>query len=216
VIAVTQKLAWYVSRSSGLITWALVAASIVWGITLSSRLLRRRGIPAWLLDLHRYLAALSLIFTVVHMLGLVADNYVYFGWKELFVPMASAWRPGPTAWGIVAFYILVAIEVTSLLMRKMPRKYWHAVHLLAYPLFILGTIHGFQAGADKGNKLVQWGALLVIEVVVGLTLFRALTYTPRHRKALKDEAAEKAAEKATAAKADKANTADASPATSSR
>jgi DMSO/TMAO reductase YedYZ heme-binding membrane subunit len=193
VIAVTQKLAWYVSRSSGLITWALVAASIVWGITLSSRLVRRRGIPAWLLDLHRYLAALSLIFTVVHILGLVADNYVYFGWKELFVPMASKWRPGPTAWGIVAFYILVAIEVTSLLMRKMPRKYWHGIHLLAYPLFILGTVHGFQTGADKGNKLVQWGALLVIELVVGLTLFRALTYTPRHRKALKDEADEKAA-----------------------
>ena len=188
MIAVTQKLAWYVSRSSGLITWALVAASIVWGITLSSRLLRRRGIPAWLLDLHRYLAALAVVFTLIHMAGLVADNYVYFGWKELLVPMASKWRAGATAWGIVAFYIVLAIEGTSLLMRRMPRKYWHAVHLLAYPLFVIGTVHGFQAGADKGNKLIQWSALLVIELVVGLTLFRALTYTPRRRKARAVEA----------------------------
>ena len=59
MIAVTEKLAWYVSRASGLIAWVLVAASIVWGITLSSRLLRRRGIPAWLLDLHRYLGLLA-------------------------------------------------------------------------------------------------------------------------------------------------------------
>ena len=183
MIAVTQKLAWYVSRSSGLITWALVAASIIWGITLSSRLLRRRGIPAWLLDLHRYLAALAVVFTFIHMAGLVADNYVYFGWKELLIPMASAWKPGPTAWGVVGFYIVLAIETTSLLMRRMPRKYWHAVHLLAYPLFVMGTIHGFQAGTDKGNKLVQWSALLVIELVVGLTLFRALTYKPRRREA---------------------------------
>ncbi len=183
MIAVTQKLAWYVSRSSGLITWAVVAASIIWGITLSSRLLRRRGIPAWLLDLHRYLAALAVVFTFIHMAGLVADNYVYFGWKELLIPMASAWKPGPTAWGVVGFYIVLAIETTSLLMRRMPRKYWHAVHLLAYPLFVMGTIHGFQAGTDKGNKLVQWSALLVIELVVGLTLFRALTYKPRRREA---------------------------------
>jgi hypothetical protein len=60
---------------------------------------------------------------------------------------------------------------------------------------------------------VQWGALLVIELVVGLTLFRALTYTPRHRKALKEEADEKVAK----AKADTAAAAEASsPATSSR
>lgn len=199
MIAVTQKLAWYVSRSSGLITWAVVAASIIWGITLSSRLLRRRGIPAWLLDLHRYLAALAVVFTFIHMAGLVADNYVYFGWKELLIPMASAWKPGPTAWGVVGFYIVLAIETTSLLMRRMPRKYWHAVHLLAYPLFVMGTIHGFQAGTDKGNKLVQWSALLVIELVVGLTLFRALTYKPRRREATASTASTAGASRAVGA-----------------
>jgi DMSO/TMAO reductase YedYZ heme-binding membrane subunit len=183
VIAVTEKLSWYVSRASGLVAWGMVAASIIWGITLSSRLLKRRGIPAWLLDLHRYLAALAIIFSVVHLIGLWADNFVYYGWKELFIPFGTDWKPGPTAWGIVAFYVLVAIEVTSLLMRRMPRKYWHAVHLLAYPLFILGTVHGFQAGTDRSNKVVQWGALAVVEIVFGLTVFRALTYTPRKRKA---------------------------------
>jgi DMSO/TMAO reductase YedYZ heme-binding membrane subunit len=183
VIAVTEKLAWYVSRASGVVAWAMVAASIIWGITLSSRLVKRRGIPAWLLDLHRYLAALAVVFTVVHLIGLVFDNFVYYGWKELFIPMATDWKPGPTAWGIVSFYVLLAIEITSLLMRKIPRKYWHAVHLSAYPLFVMGTVHGFQSGTDRSNKVLQWTALAIIEVVVGLTLFRALTFTPRKRKA---------------------------------
>lgn len=193
MIAVTEKLAWYVSRASGLIAWALVAASIVWGITLSSRLLRRRGIPAWLLDLHRYLGLLAVVFTLVHLAGLVADNFVHFGLKELFVPMATDWRPGATAWGIVAFYLLIAIQITSLLMRRMPRKIWHSVHLLAYPLFVVGTVHGFQSGADRSNKLVQWSALLIIELVFGLSLFRALTYTPRKHKAQAAAKAEAAA-----------------------
>ncbi len=193
MIAVTEKLAWYVSRASGLIAWALVAASIVWGITLSSRLLRRRGIPAWLLDLHRYLGLLAVVFTLVHLAGLVADNFVHFGFEELFIPMATDWRPGATAWGIVAFYLLIAIQITSLLMRRMPRKIWHSVHLLAYPLFVVGTVHGFQSGADRSNKLVQWSALLIIELVFGLSLFRALTYTPRKHKAQAAAKAEAAA-----------------------
>ena len=193
MIAVTEKLAWYGSRASGLIAWALVAASIVWGITLSSRLLRRRGIPAWLLDLHRYLGLLAVVFTLVHLAGLVADNFVHFGFEELFIPMATDWRPGATAWGIVAFYLLIAIQITSLLMRRMPRKIWHSVHLLAYPLFVVGTVHGFQSGADRSNKLVQWSALLIIELVFGLSLFRALTYTPRKHKAQAAAKAEAAA-----------------------
>ena len=193
MIAVTEKLAWYVSRASGLIAWALVAASIVWGITLSSRLLRRRGIPAWLLDLHRYLGLLAVVFTLVHLAGLVADNFVHFGFEELFIPMATDWRPGATAWGIVTFYLLIAIQITSLLMRRMPRKIWHSVHLLAYPLFVVGTVHGFQSGADRYNKLVQWSALLIIELVFGLSLFRALTYTPRKHKAQAAAKAEAAA-----------------------
>lgn len=183
MIAVTEKLAWYVSRASGVVAWALVAASIIWGITLSSRLLKRRGIPAWLLDLHRYLAALAVVFTGVHLVGLVFDNFVYYGWQELFIPFATDWKPGPTAWGIVAFYVLLAIEITSLLMRRMPRKYWHAVHLLAYPLFVMGTVHAYQSGTDRSNKVLQWSALAVIELVFGLTLFRLLTYTPRRKKA---------------------------------
>ena len=181
MLAVTEKLAWYVARSSGLIAWAIVTSSILWGITLSSRLVRKRGIPAWLLDLHRYLGTLSIVFTAVHLVALVADNWVYFGWKELFVPMATEWRPGPTAWGIVALYLMLAIQVTSWMMRRLPRRIWHAIHLISFPLFIAATIHGFQSGADRSNRLVQWLAFVGITLVITLVIFRILTFKPRKR-----------------------------------
>jgi methionine sulfoxide reductase heme-binding subunit len=175
MLAVTEKLSWYITRSSGIVAWVLATASILWGFTLSSRLVRKRGVPAWLLALHRYLSTLAIVFTVIHMLGLIADNYVYFGWKELLIPMATTWRPGPTAWGIVAFYILVAVEITSLLMRKLPRKVWHTIHLTSIFMFVAGTIHGFQSGADRDNRLMQWGAMTGIVMVLSLMLFRILT-----------------------------------------
>lgn len=171
---INGQLAWFVARASGITAWALSTAAVVWGLTLSSKLIRRKGVPAWLLGLHTYLGTLTVVFTVVHLGALVADNYVHFGAAELFVPFASTWQPGAVAWGIVAFYLLVAVQVTSWLRTRLPRRLWHGVHLLSLPLFAAGTVHGLQAGADRGNLAVQWGALTAVALVVFLIVFRVL------------------------------------------
>lgn len=172
--AVNPQLGWYAARSSGLVAWALVTASILWGLALSTRLIQRRGIPAWLLDLHRFLGTLSLVFVGVHLVALWADSYLVFAWRELFVPMASTWRPGAVAWGIAGTYLLLAVEITSWLMRRLPRKVWHTVHLSSFLLFISASIHGFQSGADRDALLVQWLALSGGTLLLFLVLFRLL------------------------------------------
>jgi hypothetical protein len=174
MIGAASKLTWYATRSSGMVAWAVVTASILWGLALSTRIIRRRGAPAWILDLHKFLGTLSLIFVGIHILALWADNFVYFGPRELFVPMASDWRPGATAWGIVATYFLVAIQVTSWAMRRIPRRVWHAVHMSSFALFITATIHGFTAGADNKSIIVQWAALTGGLLVFFLVVFRVL------------------------------------------
>jgi hypothetical protein len=166
------KLTWYAARASGLVAWAVVTASIVWGLALSTRVVRRRGAAAWMRDLHRFLGTLALVFVAVHIAALVADNFVYFGPGELFVPMFSAWRPGPVAWGIAATYLLVAIQLTSWTMRWLPRRLWHAVHLASFPMFAFATVHGFTAGADNRNLAVQWVALTGSFLVIFLIGFR--------------------------------------------
>jgi predicted ferric reductase len=182
--AVDTKLSWYVARSSGLIAWAVVTASILWGLALSTRLIRGKGVAAWTRDLHRFLGTLSLVFVAVHVAALVADNYVYFGASELFVPMASPWRPGPVAWGIAATYLLVAIQLTSGFMRRLPRRLWHAVHLTSFPMFAMVTLHGFTAGADNRNVAVQWAALTGSLLVVFLVVFRVRSLQPEREPAV--------------------------------
>ncbi len=183
ILAATDpKLAWYIARSSGLVAWVVVTASILWGLTLSTRLIRRRGVPAWLLDLHRFLGGLSVVFSAVHLGALVADNYVHFGLRELFVPYSSTWRPGSVAWGVVALYLLLAVEVTSLLMKRLPRKLWRAVHASSFGLFIAATAHGLTAGADRTNLVVQWATLSGLSLVVFLTLFKFYVPKPGGKK----------------------------------
>ena len=155
-----SKVAWYVSRSGGLMAWAVVTAAMLWGLALSTRLVRTKGAPAWLLDIHRFLGVLSLVFTGIHVAGLVADTYVEFSIADLLVPMESGWRPGAVAWGIVATYLLVVVQISSWLRRRLPRKVWHGIHLLSFPLFAMSTLHGFLAGKDATHLWVIWGAIV--------------------------------------------------------
>lgn len=179
IAGLDPKFTWYVSRAAGLTTWLLCAAAIVWGLVLSTKLIRRRGLPAWLLDLHTFLGALSVLFCAIHLGALALDGYTTWGWSELFVPMASSWRPGATAWGIVAFYLLVAVQVTSWLRRRMPKRVWHAIHLTSFALFATGTVHGITAGTDWTNRVVTDGSLAIGALVLGLTLVR---FTAKRRR----------------------------------
>jgi len=142
---------WYLSRASGMVAWVVLGITCLWGILLITRMLKPADRPAWLLDLHRYLGVLSLVTTGAHMLALVGDNYVYFGWRELLLPNASPWNTTAITWGVFAFYLLVIIQVSSWGMKHLPRRLWHGVHLLSYALFVMVTVHGFMAGTDSSN-----------------------------------------------------------------
>ena len=97
-----------------------LAASVVWGVVLSTRILGRRPRPAWLLDLHRYLGGLAVIFVAVHVGAIMADSYVSFSPVTTFVPFASTWHPDTVAWGYMAMYLVLAVELTSLARRHLP------------------------------------------------------------------------------------------------
>lgn len=165
---------WYLARATGYVTWALVTASVISGLLFSTRLTNGRPTPAWMLDLHRFLAGTAVAFTGVHLVGLVADTYVHFGVADLLVPFASQWKPWPVALGVVSLYLLLAVEVSSLLMRRLPRRVWRGVHLTSYAVFWLGTFHLLAAGTDAANPLSRVAAALAMASVVFLTLVRAL------------------------------------------
>lgn len=148
----TSQLWWYLARSSGIVAWSLVAASVVWGLFLSTKILGTKPRPAWLLDLHRFLGGMALTFTGIHLVSLVLDSYVHFGLVQLLVPLTSSYRPGAVAWGIVGFYLLLAVELTSLARKRLSKRVWRATHLLSFPLYALSTVHGLLAGTDGTSR----------------------------------------------------------------
>lgn len=179
--AAGAHVAWYAARAAGLVAWLLLTASVVSGLWLATRLAPRP--PArWVLDLHRFVGGLAVTFTAVHVAALVADDAVHFGVADVLVPLASRWRPAQVALGVVAVWLLLAVELTSLLMRRLPRRAWRAVHLSSYGLFWLATAHGVTAGTDAAKPAVALAAGAAVALVVFLTLVRVLSPGPPARR----------------------------------
>lgn len=145
---------WFVVRSTGLVAYGLLGIAVIGGLALSTSVLGRRPARDWMLDWHRFVSGVALIFVGVHLVGLLLDDYVQFGIGDLFVPFVSTWRPLAVAWGIVALYLALAVQVTSLLRHRMPLRWWRRVHYLSVPAFALATVHLLTAGADAAHPAV--------------------------------------------------------------
>lgn len=171
----TNQVWWYLTRSTGIVAWALASASVIWGLLLSTRLVRRRGAPKWLLDLHRYLGGVTVAFVALHIGALVADSYVDFRSIDVLVPFASEWKPIPVALGVIATYALAAVEGSSLAMKHLPKRVWHRIHMAGFAVFVLATGHGLSAGTDTDNLAMFAAYSAVASAVVFLTIYRALT-----------------------------------------
>jgi methionine sulfoxide reductase heme-binding subunit len=168
----TDQVWWYTARAGGIVAWALMAASVLWGLALSTKVLHGKPRPNWILDLHRFLGGLAVVFTGVHVFAIVADSYVHFGLTEVLVPFTGDWHPVAVAWGIIGAYFLAAVEITSLLRRRLSKRAWRATHFLSFPLFVLTTVHAVSAGTDRESFLLRWGVIATCVAVTVLTFIR--------------------------------------------
>ena len=166
-------------RASGIVAWVLLLFSVVLGLLRSghsarpqksyepsTRSARRRtgGMTRWrpflvhpyaVAELHDYTALLGLLAALVHPALLLLDAFMPFTVRQLLVPGAAPYRPLPVALGTVALYVWVVVYLTSLARRHLSQPLWHGLHLLAYPLFLLATIHGITSGTDSGATWLQ-------------------------------------------------------------
>jgi predicted ferric reductase len=176
---VGDHLWWYVARAGGLTAWTLLALSTAAGVATATRILGRRVPSGWLLAVHRFLGGLSLTFVGVHVAGVVADSWIHFGLLDVLVPLASGWRPVAVAAGVVAAWLLVAVELTSLLRGRLPATAWRWVHLSSYVLFVSSTLHLFAAGTDTYGLAIRTGVVLLTGVVALLTIAAAVAVSGR-------------------------------------
>ena len=174
-LGITEKTAWYFSRSSGTVAYLLLAGSTIWGLLLSTKLIKDHVPAALSLGMHNVLSWLAILLTGLHALVLLADGYYTYTVANLLVPFTGPYQPGWVGLGIISFYLMVLTSGSFYLRRRIGQKMWRRLHYLTFAAYLLATIHGVQAGTDSGNlgmQLIYWGSGLI---VLFLTNYRIVT-----------------------------------------
>lgn len=164
---------WYVARASGLIAWALLGVTVLGGLLLTTRFMRGRS-HTWIREAHEFGGVLAVAFTVIHLVSVFADDQLRIGLRELFVPFTRQGNLVAQGCGVLAFYLLAAVVVTSWARAQLPWRWWRRLHLLAFPLFGLACAHSILAGSDTTRPILHWACLVVGEVILILAVLRLL------------------------------------------
>jgi methionine sulfoxide reductase heme-binding subunit len=140
---------WILARSSGLIAYALLTASVLAGLVLKSRPFGTSLRPAAVTDLHRFLALLGLGAVVTHGLTLVLDRTVNISVAALLVPGLAPYRPLWTSLGVLAAELMLVVYASFALRSRIGARNWRRLHWATYLVFALATVHGLAAGTDS-------------------------------------------------------------------
>ncbi|HEV2975721.1 MAG TPA: ferric reductase-like transmembrane domain-containing protein, partial [Solirubrobacteraceae bacterium] len=139
---------WYLTRGTGATALILLTVSVALGV-LNVRRTTLQGVPRFVLEaVHRNVSLLALAFLVVHILTAVMDPFAPIRLIDAVIPFTAAYRPVWLGLGAVAFDLLLAVIITSLLRRRFGLRLWRAVHWLAYGSWPIALVHGFGTGSD--------------------------------------------------------------------
>jgi predicted ferric reductase len=174
-----EAVTWYLARAGGLTAYALLTAAVVVGLALTLHWQSPRWPRLINSEWHNYLTLLSLIFVSIHVLAVWIDPFTHFGLNEIWIPLASHYRPPAMAFGIVGLYLGIAIGLSTWLRPVIGYQLWRRLHVLTLVLYALVTLHGITAGTDSRT----WWALALYlgsAGLVGLLLVFRLQGSEQH------------------------------------
>ena len=165
IAAVTPSPLWFMTRGTGATALVLLTLSVALGVAHVQRA-QIADLPRFVLDkVHRNAALLAVAFVFVHVATAILDGFAPITIVDALVPLHSAYRPVWLGLGAVAFDLLVATIIASLLRRRLGYRAWRATHWLVYACWPVALVHGLGTGSDAKTHwmlLLSAGCVLVV------------------------------------------------------
>ena len=102
-------------------------------------------------SVHRSASLLAVSFVAVHVLTTLLDGFAPITLLDVVVPFGSKYRPLWLGLGTVAFDLLIAIVLTSLLRRRLGYRAWRTTHWLAYASWPMRWYTGSAPAATRAH-----------------------------------------------------------------
>src|SRR5579863_9492773 len=179
-VATATSPLWFATRATGLIALVLLTGTVVLGMVTSVRF----ASPAWprfiTVSLHRNLSLLTITFTGLHVLTTITDPFASISAVSAVVPFTSDYRRIWLGLGAVAFDLLLAVLVTSLLRTRIGPRAWRAVHWASYACWPVALVHGLGTGTDGAARWVLAVTAACALAVVSAGVWRLAAGWPAH------------------------------------
>ena len=170
-----SSLPWYLIRAFGLISAGLLVFLILSGIGLMTGFTFRFWEPVKAWAIHKAVAVSFVLALAGHILFLLVDQYQKYTLSMILVPfIGSFWL----TLGILAFYLLIIITVSSFLILDTKKYLWKIIHITSYAAVIFVFFHTLNMGTDlkTGWLRILWIAIgLIILIGIITRLWRAGT-----------------------------------------
>jgi Ferric reductase like transmembrane component len=173
---------WYLTRSTGVVSLVLLTVTVVLGVVDVSRW----STPAWprfVVDsLHRNVSMLVLVFLGLHIITAALDSFAPISLLDAVLPFIGSYRPFWLGLGAVAFDLLLAVAITSMVRERLGHRAWRITHWLAYACWPIALLHGLGTGSDvKSAWSLALSAMCVIAAAIAVCV-RTLPGWPAHRR----------------------------------
>ncbi|MHB1614094.1 MAG: ferric reductase-like transmembrane domain-containing protein [Actinomycetes bacterium] len=163
---------WFLTRSTGVISFVLLTATVTLGLLSTLRTSSTRW-PRYLTQgLHRNLSLLAVAFLAGHIVTTILDGYVPIGWANAVVPFDTGYRTPWLGLGTLAVDAIVVLVLTSLVRVRLGYRAWRAVHGVAYATWPLAVGHFLGTGTDRGTRWALGLVLLSGALVLGALAVR--------------------------------------------
>jgi methionine sulfoxide reductase heme-binding subunit len=170
MIALTSPYLWYSTRATGVVAILLLTLVVFLGTLVANRIGGTYIGRFEINELHRSLSMVAVIFLVLHIVTTVIDNYVATGWFSTVVPFVSPYKTTQVAIGTIAFDLILAVWISSLLKVRIKNSTWRFIHWFSWISYVTALVHAALIGTDmKGTT-----GLLFVAFCAGAVVLSAL------------------------------------------
>jgi predicted ferric reductase len=154
MIALTTPYLWYATRATGIAAMLLFTLVVCLGALVATRVggafIGRFEVN----EIHRSISISAVVFLVIHIVTTVLDTFVSTGPISAVVPFTSSYKTLPVSLGTVAFDLILAVWISSMVKVKIKNVTWRFIHWFSWVAWAISLIHAYTTGTDARHGVV--------------------------------------------------------------
>lgn len=103
---------------------------------------------------------------------LFEKNYTNYTIINILIPFTTKQQVLSLSLGILAFYGILTLIISTDFLKKLGKKTWKSIHFLSFPTFFLALMHGILMGSDTNNIVMILLYSITGIAILSLTIMR--------------------------------------------